>query len=207
MLTIGANDLSFGDIAIACFTDDDCSAKGSDSHRAADVGLMFLPGRYAQLAQALKEAATGDEALKPEEVLITGYPDPLRDDEGKICGTPRRRGDGRPSTQIKITRSNLITQKEAKWASKTIRSLNTAVREAARLHNWTFVDGITDAFSGHGYCATRDRWIMQYEESKTKQGDVEGTLHPNAEGHRKGYAPFLTAALEWLLDPERQEPR
>jgi hypothetical protein len=27
------------------------------------------------------------------EVLVTEYPDPLRDDEGKICGTPRRLGD------------------------------------------------------------------------------------------------------------------
>ena len=207
MLSIGANDIGFGEIAETCFqTVPTCSKKGGKTRKDAEKGIKKLPKRYERLAVALKKAKTGNEALIPEEldpeVLLTEYPDPLRVDEDHTCGT--------------IEYSHLIagrfkfTAAEAKWASETVLELNQAVRAAARANDWTLVGGIADAFSGHGYCAEEGlRWINTAQDSRREQHDIRGTLHPNAAGHLIGYAEPLTSHLEkvrsWI--PERRQPR
>ncbi|MFI0357566.1 SGNH/GDSL hydrolase family protein [Actinomadura sp. 9N407] len=58
--------------------------------------------------------------------------------------------------------------------------LNEAIKARAEAAGFTFADA-RPAFAGHEVCTT-DPWIDG------------GNVHPNAEGHLKGYLPALTAA-------------
>jgi hypothetical protein len=63
---------------------------------------------------------------------------------------------------------------------------------AAAKHGWIFVDGIADAFKGHGYCAwkTGQDWVVSAHDSALVpaslwiQGDIRGTMHPNYAGQQ-----------------------
>lgn len=46
---------------------------------------------------------------------------------------------------------------------------------------WVFVDGVSDAFQGHGYC-TADPYFVKFAELCSCQGNAKGVLHPNAKG-------------------------
>jgi hypothetical protein len=57
------------------------------------------------------------------------------------------------------------------------------IQTFANQNNWIFIGGIAEGFAGKGYCAGEDRMYVQAEESLLNQGDTEGIMHPNAEGH------------------------
>jgi hypothetical protein len=81
------------------------------------------------------------------------------------------------------TNDGVISGNEVQWAgSQVVSPLNQAVRQGAEQQKWTFVDGTAAAYAGHGYCA-RNHWVVRYEESKGSQVDLEGTMHPNIDGH------------------------
>lgn len=54
------------------------------------------------------------------------------------------------------------------------------------------------AFADHGYCAS-DPWIVTYKESKSKQGNENGTLHPNQTGQTKIANAVYTAVEPVVL--------
>ena len=61
--------------------------------------------------------------------------------------------------------------------------LNDLIRDMARTFGWHLVDVARDAgFEGHGYCAD-DTYFVGAAESCKKQGNFDGMMHPNAEGH------------------------
>lgn len=53
--------------------------------------------------------------------------------------------------------------------------------------------GTTEAFRGHGYCSD-DPWYRTVRESLRRQGDLNGTMHPDASGHA-ATARLLLAAV------------
>jgi hypothetical protein len=123
--------------------------------------LQNPPQRYAALAAALTTLAPATH------VFIGQYPDLLKDDQGNLCKT---------RTILSLRAS------EIKWMYESFYlPLNAAIQAAAKKHNWHLVTGQAAAFAHHGYCAT-NRWIVQYNESKARQGDTNGTLHPNLTG-------------------------
>jgi hypothetical protein len=86
-----------------------------------------------------------------------------------------------------------VSQGEAEWLAYQGFKLNRAVEEGARRAAWTFIDGATAAFRGHGYCARtcplpvgcEDSWFRGAAGSFLHQGDFDGTLHPTAAGQAK----------------------
>ncbi|MFO7573376.1 MAG: hypothetical protein R6W48_12370, partial [Gaiellaceae bacterium] len=104
----------------------------------------------------------------------------------------------------------VITAEEAAWASNTMMpSLNAAGADAATRHGWSYVGGIRDPFLTHGYCA-EEHWVVRYTESIARQGNRDGTLHPNAPGHElywQRIASGLVADLYAGGEPRRpREP-
>jgi lysophospholipase L1-like esterase len=73
-----------------------------------------------------------------------------------------------------------VTMEEARMIDEMGDSLNATVARAARREGWRLVDGIDEAFAGHGYCSNQS-WFVSAENSCLTQGDFEGTMHPNAE--------------------------
>jgi PKD repeat protein len=88
----------------------------------------------------------------------------------------------------------VISSDEVKWAyGNVIVPMNAAIGRAVAANGWTFVTGLPDAFSKHGYCAGAP-WVRHYEESKALQGNNQGTVHPNVNGHKE-LADLLFAAV------------
>jgi hypothetical protein len=76
-----------------------------------------------------------------------------------------------------------IDHTDVVWAHRSlILPLNRTLLAAAQRNGWKPVVGITDEFKKHGYCAN-DHWIVRYDESKNRQINEDGTMHPNVAGH------------------------
>jgi lysophospholipase L1-like esterase len=164
-VTVGANDIRFTTLAEDLIRNTEF---GSPS-RAAILArfrssLQRLPRHYAALGLAI-------DSLNPGQVLITGYPDLTRDQDGRVAAI---NGPG------DIT---LISRQDARLASEAIiPALDAAIARAAKRYHWTLVAGISADFRTHGYPSTTP-WIRTLGQSLQMQGNVDGTFHPNAAGH------------------------
>ena len=148
-----------------------------------ESGEKTLADKYHKLNNELKEFLdidSGDQ-LPYDKVFITEYPDITRDDFGNICEPPYL---GLPGW----------SRAEGKWASEFVLSrLNKKIKAAAAKYNWVYVDDISNSFKPHGYCAVGG-WVVSLEETFLIQGDQNGVVHPNRDGHNN-YAQKINIKL------------
>ena len=199
LVSIGANDAHFSDVVQRCFLQRACDATRPGTARSRfERDLTRLPSAYDQLATAMNLLS-----LDPQRVYITEYYDPMHDDAGQICADSVL-GDFPLLPKLGFS----ITADEATWASTTmLPSLNTAVATAAANNGWNFVGGILPKFIPHGYCAS-DHWVVRFRESRARQGDQNGTIHPNASGHQV-YGNAIAGALSaaFYANGDLSQPR
>jgi hypothetical protein len=182
-LTVGADDIKFSTLANDLV---DNTYDGSPSRRAIlaqfNRNLAELPGQFAALAAQI-------QALDPGQVLVTGYPDITRNQDGQVAAILGPLG---------IT---LIDRRDALLASQQIiPPLDAVIATAAKAYNWTLVQGISDDFLTHGYPSTTP-WIISLGQSLATQGDDDGTFHPDAAGHLDFAEHFLETYLANLGEP------
>jgi lysophospholipase L1-like esterase len=175
LISAGINDLQFGNVAYFC------AKQGDDGYcpdRTYSGGLSLadwlkqqiaaLPSHYEQLATALAPLAGS------KRVFINQYPNIISSAAGQLC----KEIYFRPGV---IYGRYVIDEAEVKWLYENFfLPLNAAVRAAATKYGWTAV-APPPAFENHGYC-TDDHWVVTYQESEDRQGDSDGTLHPNLAG-------------------------
>jgi len=124
-----------------------------------------LLSRYSGLAAALTRPVTsGGLGVKPDDVLITQYPDFTNGDNGQPCG---------PSSD-----GGLATSTWA-WLGQSLGLLNRTIAAAAALHHWTLVP-VSAAFHTRGYCSP-DSLIVSLSEADAADDDY-GAFHPNRAG-------------------------
>jgi lysophospholipase L1-like esterase len=203
LISIGINDLGFGSVARFCFDDGvdaasaatvDCWTKPYPTAASPDTLQAFvraraaaLPGRYAQLAQALQQAG-----VPASKVYVTEYPDPTRDQAGQPCNPLIPYLDGRP---FGFPVRGTITQAEATEAeSELVVPVNSALKAAASAYGWHLVAGIAAQSATHGLCAATP-WFRSVSDSLLTQHDVLGTLHPNVQG-QQAQASLVVSALK-----------
>jgi lysophospholipase L1-like esterase len=192
LVSIGINDLGFGNVARFCFDDGvdaktaatvDCWTKPYPTAKSSTTLQAFvraraaaLPGRYARLADALQRAG-----VPPAKVYVTEYPDATRDGLGQPCNPLIPYLDSRPfGSAVRGT----ITRAEAVGAEdELVGPVNAALKNAASTYGWHYVSGIAAQSAAHGLCAARP-WFVGVYESLVTQHDVLGTLHPNALGQQ-----------------------
>lgn len=167
IVSIGANDIGFGDIVEFCSLHATCySDIFKDNKTLATITrqkIRALPSHYRALASRLKAAG-----VPASRVYITQYYDPTHGSDGAVC--PNILG--------------LMGAADAQWAYKSVvRPLNVQIATAARQWDWHLVSGAQQGFATHGYCAS-DSWIVNLTTSLAQQGDKNGTMHPNIAGHQ-----------------------
>ena len=181
LISIGANDISFGAIVADCAANPNCPNETIGGQTLAQITsqkLSDLPSHYAKLAAAL--AAAG---VPHDRVYITQYFDPTRDDSGQFCTFPHFLG--------------LMGTVDAQWAySGVVAPLNQQVAAAAQRYHWNLVTGAQQGFQDHGYCAANS-WVVSLAQSVAGQGDDNGTMHPNRLGHA-----FIAGLVVKLLQPD-----
>jgi Tol biopolymer transport system component len=182
LVSIGANDVHFSEIVVMCLEQRNCAGKGKKSAASFfQQYLAGLPSRYNALASDLQ-----GRGIAADRIYLSEYFDPTRDDRGAYCDKTML-ADASLTDYFGTVKAKslgfVITAEEAAWASNTMMpSLNAAGVDAATRHGWNYVGGIRDPFLTHGYCA-EEHWVVRYTESIARQGNRDGTLHPNAPGH------------------------
>lgn len=201
LISIGANDIHFGDIlrfcllhpAKSCFEEPLPVKYGGDGKESASevvaAAIAGLEKRYDDLDAAISPQIPRDR------IHLVEYFDPTRSDDGNPCDS------------ILLT----VTAPELRLAeSQMLGPLNEAIAAAVRKHGWDEVTGIAAAFREHGYCAD-DTWITTLHRSAldlgggTLLGHVLGMMHPN----ERGYAATgnrIAAALEGELLSGQEVP-
>jgi len=203
LVSVGANDVSFGPMVAFCLLETDCVGEpfdpGDPQHpvvgRAPPLeavvaaGLSRLADSYAELAERLAGV------VEPRRTLIVDYFDPTRDEQGHFC----RIGIPDP-----VFRAGQIDPEEARFAATGLLGpLNQEISRAADAAGWTEVSGVAEASRTHGYCAEVP-WVRHFNESIFSQkgnrlfSRVAGALHPNEQGHR-ATALLLGASLRQVL--------
>jgi lysophospholipase L1-like esterase len=158
-------------------------------------GLQALPGRYRRLAKVVRDE------LDPGRVFFTTYPTGLFDtaDGGfRACGIfspPFVEGMSQADNDVIEEMGVKLNEK----ITQAVQELDTHPTVLLDVDRWHVVDGIAKSFAGRGYCAST-RFFVQLGESCRTQGDIDGTMHPNARGHR-AYAAHIEQALREHMLP------
>ena len=203
LVNIGGNDIAFESIIRFCAGVKNCPDKRFDRggfRQSKDPGdpllRTFVGTAVRRLSTRLDELNERISPLiEPEQLLLVEYFDPTQG----------------PDRSCKML-GGLVDRDESQWAhDEVLGPLNQTLKAAAQRHGWTYVDGVDEAFAGHGICAGSDeRWIRTPTESFVKQGTFDpvnrlsGTLHPNGAGHRET-ARLIGTQLAPLLGAEFDE--
>jgi lysophospholipase L1-like esterase len=203
LLSIGVNDLEFGGVATFCagsgksgYCPDMKYKGGLTLAQWVSQQLDALPARYDKLATALEPLAS------PGHVFITEYPDLVSTSPDALCNLIYFR----PGV---LYGDYEIKEREVDWLYHSFYlPLNAKIRAAAEDHGWRVI-GAPPAFEDHGYC-TDGGWIVTYQQSQDRQGDGNGTLHPNLRGQTEiadAFYPVVSKALGLLGRPTVGRPR
>lgn len=146
------------------------TAKDAVIEKLSDLGSL-----YDQLAWGLSRALHG----RVRQALITEYPADIFQPRPDLGGL-------RQGCDALVA----ITDSEGDFLFEKGKELNAIIQGAAQRHGWVFVAGIMKAFQdksesdfGHGYCSPAS-WYVGVEESKSRQGNEDGTIHPNQHGQK-----------------------
>jgi PKD domain len=137
----------------------------------------------------LNDALVGDGNLVPtgraSRVFLSQYVDAVKRDDGALCDWSQMGLDSIPF--LSATESAFID-------GHIIPSLFGAIETATATHGWTYVDGVYDGFTNHGYCAA-DHYMVRAQETFLIEGRYQGMVHPNTAG----YGAYADAILpNWL---------
>lgn len=196
MISIGGNDAGFEGVLRDLLvrdsvfreqrpflgTGDDAAERRRVSDRLDQIlGVGLPPGQKGDLETAFDALNDRLQRLRQApglgEVYISGYATSLfqvRNEQGRLrfrsCGV-----FAGPDLDV--------TEPDGRVIRSRGRVLNALIRRKADEFGWHFVDVEAD-FRGHGYCESADQtyWVSM-EESCRRQGDFEGTIHPNFRGH------------------------
>jgi lysophospholipase L1-like esterase len=202
-MSIGANDVGFQNIVTFCAIKDRCQSNttfgpavewAAKRHVPVPTLDAFVTRRIGQLGGDYDRVnARIPPSIDRGNVLIVEYFDPTRWPAHTQCPVFDER-------VINHREEGLVTRAESTWAhDHVLIPLNDAIHAAAQRNGWTVVDGVDEAFDGHGICAPKSqRWVRTLNESVAMQHDIRGTLHPNEAGHR-ATAALIRAKLESVL--------
>lgn len=202
MIQVGANDIGFSNIVRTCANPVETCADNGDFTSGVQNAIANLPNEYALLNQQLTSS------LKYSSVYIGEYFDPTHDQYGNICSDMILEGAAADQYAIlgyTTLEDGDINSTDAAWAyNDVILPLNAAVQSAANAYGWNYVGGIASQFATHGYCIAailNQRWIRHYGESKTDQGNIDGTMHPNIYGQAVYSQAFSSAMYPITASP------
>lgn len=195
-ITVGGNDVDFGEIV------DDCAGGDSTLEKLAvagtcdvskdevaasieNLGQAALPDAFDQLAEVAEDGAL---------ILVLGYPQIIEDPAEWSFISKALVGCARLSTF------------DATWLRSMGDLLNSvtasAVSDARQRHphlTWRFVD-VAENFDDNTNCSDDDSWLHSWTQAAPDFRRDERAFHPNASGH----IALAIAAVEGLLDSDWQ---
>ncbi len=205
LLGIGGNDVGFADLIfdyhVVPFRDfnNDTDAK----NRFTSPNAFGYPWTVlAQNYDALKANIGTRFSILDFNVIMTGGPSPCTGPVGNPwCG---EENDLNPSNNVPGDCWGLVEvdDRPAEWRdlhTLVATKLNTTMSEAAARNKWTFVP-MLDRAGIHGLSNCAAPYFNTIGRSMSHQGDVSGTVHPNATGYIQMYKAPIVNALQGRIN-------
>jgi lysophospholipase L1-like esterase len=207
VVTVGANDVGFGDLVAECAVDWARSPEGEQAtcHRDAEAHIRgALPAARRGIAAALhgvRKVMRADGYARTDYRLVAmGYASPFP--EGRLFRYPE---DG----WSRLTEGGCpVWNADADWAAdRATADLAGALEAAAAATGAEYLD-LSDAFDGHQLCDRHAERVGSdgpsplsaewFRRLSFTQGSTRESLHPNAYGQR-----VIGACLGLLFDRPR----
>lgn len=164
-LTVGMDDINFGEILKWCYVGLTCVTTENEN-----IVNQRLASFRTNLRGTLKEIKDrGDAAGKVPAVVLTTYYDPFNPDPNKECS----------DTYIGL--GNGLGAAEITWMRNKMQLMNQHIREAAATYPNAKVADISTAFAGHEFC-TADPWVYGISIWYSDYGNP-APFHPTPKGH------------------------
>jgi hypothetical protein len=187
VMSIGGNDVGFDWVVTTCLAAilGDCA---DEIKKVVRQALADLPASYASLnASFIAEFQKRRKAIG--RVFITEYPDPTNGADGKSCSLGLTRGTGNPFDCWGPLEAGISASDFSFLRTEVLAGLNSAVAAAAKAHGWDLVGGIAERSTTRGLCNCNSGYFNTLGQSDHVQGDLYGSVHPNAAGYTNTYAP------------------
>jgi hypothetical protein len=190
VVSIGGNDVGFAKIIIRCITNKivSCTDPQSSASETFRRGIGQLTADLPDFRDEL--AGRFGSRLAQDRIVLAGYPDFTRDQNGDYCEFGRSSG-------------GFMTRAEWRWASERLLDrLTDVVEDFTQRQDPAWAFGRAPAsFRTHGYCSS-DTWMVSLSTTFGAVGDKNGAFHPNAAGQRAmGRSSILPALRNWLVPP------
>lgn len=197
VMSVGGNDLGFGDVIADCLSSPGggCEASDSRARQSLANGLSVLPGEYARLAKAL-----GDAGIPSSAVYLAQYPNPMRRTSSDLCS----------GLEFDDALMRFISDEESVFAGQVHTLMNAAVGDAGVSNRWNVVSSHVGTEAGHAMCNSTP-WFNDTQTALQTIGAnlpphafglvkiSTGMVHPNRAGHDQGYKPAYVASLDAML--------
>jgi len=219
LINIGGNDAGFSGVLENLLREDNVftANKQSDPDAVKDnldrlIGVGLPLGEHGQIENDL-EALRGlvVRNLNPRAVYLSGYPVALFDVTEVDATDPSRRVIGFQACGLFQARGLKIDQLDYELIVHYGTELNALLKHKAHDFTiiedaapWLFIDVAAD-FVGRGYCDRNSLWVGA-ESSCLQQGDFDGTMHPNRDGHGLWALRFVEALRQHTVRPLRLPP-
>jgi hypothetical protein len=135
-----------------------------------------LSDLYDKLGDAINTLFPASQ-LKPTDVYVVGYPDPLHDETGALCSVLIPRGGDGSNGGFE----NSNGEDEVSWfESAFIEPLQKVENRAASKFHWNYIDP-NYTFTDHGYCSTSS-WFVHLGDLTSGKMNASGIFHPTSVG-------------------------
>ncbi|MFZ6008917.1 MAG: hypothetical protein ACOYXT_01115, partial [Bacteroidota bacterium] len=195
MVSIGGNDLGFSDMLKKAILE---NVYNENIYSDILTDLSILAENLSAVRQKI------NSELRTKKVLFFSYPTDLFSMDTKVIAGPFfnvtvSTSDcglfNRETVDLLIRKKVLVdgvNPNEAKMFKQLTEQLNATLATNILKFNetdgdkWDFLGNvIPERFNGRGYCTSEGTTLFVYaSDSCEQQGDLNGTMHPNAEGHR-----------------------
>jgi hypothetical protein len=208
-MSAGINDVGFASLVATCVAVKRCqdlSIQGTSIPAEIDRAINNLPALYDKLHAEIKDLFKS-KRLKPGDIYIIGYPDPLQEATGRLCPVMIPNGAS-SSSPAGGGFENVGGAHEVSWVENhLIEPLKQAEQRAASQFGWHFInlDGHGSAFASHGYCST-DSWFNHIGAFVNKKVNYSGILHPTAAGQTAIADPLTQLFHAHLLPAGHARP-
>lgn len=202
-IAIGANDVEFSGIMAGLIKSELRPLLSKIGGRGFAIALAMISGSskadiksaaISELAKLENKFMLLDEKikskLKVKKIFLLEYPNAQF--SKKVDGRFIIDGGCGVLTQGPIR----FTKESAEVVDEIGTLLNEKLKSLAIKHNWTFVEGATEIFKGHGYCmSSTSSYYRAAETSCGCQGNYQGMLHPNYAGFQ-AIKPLMLRSFE-----------
>ncbi len=184
-ITMGGNDVGFGEKIIACATPfpltADVTCDYAESNGRADLGNS-ISRLYKNLQKLYSEMHNASPKTK---LYIIGYPQFING-ENLTCGDLNTGG---------------INFSEREMISQSISYTNKVIRQVSRFTGVKYID-IENSLLSHRLCDEEDKYVTGITNVLgLNENEKQESFHPNAKGHNVIYAAIKNALHnESLLD-------